>query len=78
MRNVRNITQPGWNVLNIYFGSIGLRTELLVMLLDDKPALHYVVLLSAPVVTIQVEPEVFLAWPYELVFVYQLSRPCVL
>ena len=43
------------------------------MLLQNESAGDNVVLLSAPVVTVEVKPEVLFTWPVKLVLVDQLA-----
>ncbi len=56
-------------MLDVHFCAVGAGAELVGMLLQNVPAWYDVVLLSAPVVTVEVEPEVLFARPVKLVLV---------
>lgn len=60
VRNVSDITQSCGYVLNVYFGTVRSRTEFLRMLLNYESTCNDVVLLSAPKITVEIKPKIFL------------------
>lgn len=61
--NISDITQSGGYVFDINIASVWTGTEFLRMLLNYEATGNYVVLLSAPKVTVKIEPEVLLWRP---------------